>query len=321
MIPGVPFFALSDADRASEMRADPEAILKAASAPNAVLLPVTNGKVWVVRLPHPTPDGALWIPAEVPLLALTERRRRRRRRRGIEEGSDGGGATQGRERTDGQNDGEGTRGGGGGEARDVRASLSAAAAGEVTEATEEKTSEVVAGNDDDVDDDDDPLAHHKLSFLGFRGSDGAPVFTADVTGRADTLGRGGKARKHYCFPTSTSLFKASIKPLETTRRVFFVFIFLFNTGEPPQRVAPRNQYTHTRAYARAGALAVGAEEDVTDAVVKNPVTSRLYPPVADLASHVAVKDAKAVGPEMSRNDAGLLAGKIFTSSHLHILAV
>ena len=75
---------------------------------------------------------------------------------------------------------------------------------------------------------------------------------------------------------------------------------------------------HACAYARAGPLAVGVEEDVTAAVVKNPVTSRLYPPLANLASHVAVKDAKSVGPEMSRNDAGLLAGKIFKSLNPHI---
>ena len=32
-----------------------------------------------------------------------------------------------------------------------------------------------------------PLAHDKLSFMGFRGRDGAPVFCADVTGAEDTV--------------------------------------------------------------------------------------------------------------------------------------
>ena len=44
---GVPFFALSDADRASELRANPEAIAAAAASPDAVLLPLSGTKVWV----------------------------------------------------------------------------------------------------------------------------------------------------------------------------------------------------------------------------------------------------------------------------------
>ena len=44
---GVPFFALSDADRASELRANPEAIAAAAASPDAVLLPLSGAKVWV----------------------------------------------------------------------------------------------------------------------------------------------------------------------------------------------------------------------------------------------------------------------------------
>ena len=44
---GVPFFALSDADRASELRANPEAIAAAAASPDAVLLPLSGTKVWI----------------------------------------------------------------------------------------------------------------------------------------------------------------------------------------------------------------------------------------------------------------------------------
>ena len=46
--PGVPFFALSDADRASELRADADAIADAAQRPDALLLPLTGDKVWVI---------------------------------------------------------------------------------------------------------------------------------------------------------------------------------------------------------------------------------------------------------------------------------
>ena len=42
---GVPYFALSDANRASEMRADADAVFAAAAAHDAVLLPLTGGKV------------------------------------------------------------------------------------------------------------------------------------------------------------------------------------------------------------------------------------------------------------------------------------
>jgi len=62
---GVPFFALSDADRASELRADPDAVASAAASPNAVLLPLSGTKVWV--LPEESPDApshVRWRPAE-----------------------------------------------------------------------------------------------------------------------------------------------------------------------------------------------------------------------------------------------------------------
>ena len=45
---GVPFFALSDADRASELRADADAVAEAAARPDAVLLPLTGADVWVI---------------------------------------------------------------------------------------------------------------------------------------------------------------------------------------------------------------------------------------------------------------------------------
>ena len=45
MTVGVPYFALSDANRASEMRADADAVFAAAAAHDAVLLPLTGGKV------------------------------------------------------------------------------------------------------------------------------------------------------------------------------------------------------------------------------------------------------------------------------------
>ena len=47
---GIPFFALSDADRASELRADAGAMRRAAESKQAVLLPLSGGKVWVIPI-------------------------------------------------------------------------------------------------------------------------------------------------------------------------------------------------------------------------------------------------------------------------------
>ena len=150
------------------MRASPDAVLEAASAPDAVLLPLTGGKVWVMRLPKPTTHGARWVPAEARLSALVG---------GSAGGADGGAA---------------------------------------------------AGH----------WLTSKMSFMGFRHSDGAPVFAADVGRLA------------------------------------------------PDRVA-----------------------EVRRAVVSNPAMYRLHPPSSreDLETRVEVRDAKSVGPEMERNDAGLAA--------------
>ena len=89
--PGVPFFALSDADRASELRADADAIADAAQRPDALLLPLTGDKVWVIlddaddegdivaadgvaperpSREHASPSPPRWIPAEVPLASI-----------------------------------------------------------------------------------------------------------------------------------------------------------------------------------------------------------------------------------------------------------
>ena len=109
---GVPFFALSDADRASELRADADAVAEAAARPDAVLLPLTGADVWVIPTDVPVPEdddasaphheddrGAhRWIPAEALLRHLPP----------------------------------------------------------------------------------ETLPRDRLSFLGFRGADGAPVFAADV---------------------------------------------------------------------------------------------------------------------------------------------
>jgi NADH pyrophosphatase NudC (nudix superfamily) len=109
---GVPFFALSDADRASELRADADAVAEAAARPDAVLLPLTGADVWVIPTDVPENDDASaphheheddrgahrWIPAEALLRHLPP----------------------------------------------------------------------------------ETLPRDRLSFLGFRGADGAPVFAADV---------------------------------------------------------------------------------------------------------------------------------------------
>jgi hypothetical protein len=256
----VPYFALSDADRASEMRADADAVLKAASQPNAVLLPVTNGKVWVVRLIKPTPEGAVWIPAEALMSTLAEGRRawKWRHRRGGGVALEGEGESS-RSRSDGR---DGVAGG------DLDAFADA------------------SGDELEVDDDDsDPLAHHRLSFLGFRGCDGAPVFAADVTGAEEEV-TAAVVGLHKLNPVKTrSLISPGFNPCAyRVKNWFQAFAFKCNL------------YRYT--------------------VVKNPATSRLYPPFFTavpatsrlyLASQIAVKDAKSVGPEMSRNDAGLLA--------------
>ena len=106
----MPFFALSDADRASELRADADAVAEAAARPDAVLLPLTGADVWVIPTDVPEDDDASaphheddrgahrWIPAEALLRHLPP----------------------------------------------------------------------------------ETLPRDRLSFLGFRGADGAPVFAADV---------------------------------------------------------------------------------------------------------------------------------------------
>ena len=87
----MPFFALSDADRASELRADADAIADAAQRPDALLLPLTGDKVWVIlddaddegdivaadgvaperpSREHASPSPPRWIPAEVPLASI-----------------------------------------------------------------------------------------------------------------------------------------------------------------------------------------------------------------------------------------------------------
>ncbi len=65
----MPFFALSDADRASELRANPEAIAAAAASPDAVLLPLSGTKVWVFpEHPNTEPSSVSshirWRPVE-----------------------------------------------------------------------------------------------------------------------------------------------------------------------------------------------------------------------------------------------------------------
>ena len=76
---GVPFFALSDADRASELRANPEAIAAAAASPDAVLLPLSGTKVWVFPddasrsgEPPSTSSHVRWRPAEARLRDVPE---------------------------------------------------------------------------------------------------------------------------------------------------------------------------------------------------------------------------------------------------------
>ena len=160
----MPFFALSDADRASELRADTEAILAASRDRRAVLLPFVAGRALVVAVDEDgSRPGVRFAPAEVRL-------------------------------------------------RDVRRSAD-------------------GDGDGDGDGDEDPLAFERLSFLGFREEDGAPVFAAEVK-RCESL--------------------------------------------------------------------------VREAVARNPaVIGRVGRGAVDEA--IATKDAKSVGPEMSRKDAGLLA--------------
>jgi len=157
---GVPFFALSDADRASELRADTEAVRAAADDPRAILLPFVSGRALVVEVdPDDSRPGVRFAPAEARL-------------------------------------------------KDVKAPA------------------------DDDGTDEDPLAFERLSFLGFREEDGAPVFCAEVQGTC--------------------------------------------------------------------------ESRVRDAVARNPaVTGRIKWGTLDTAT--STKDAKSVGPEMSRKDAGLVA--------------
>ena len=159
----MPFFALSDADRASELRADTEAILAASRDQRAILLPFVSGRALVVAVDEDgSRPGARFAPAEVRL-------------RDVRRSADG--------------EGEGDEG------------------------------------------DEDPLAFERLSFLGFREEDGAPVFAAEVK-RCESL--------------------------------------------------------------------------VREAVARNPaVIGRVGRGAVDEA--IVTKDAKSVGPEMSREDAGLVA--------------
>ena len=161
----MPFFALSDADRASELRADTEAILAASRDRRAILLPFVAGRALVVAVDEDgSRPGVRFAPAEVRL-------------RDVRRSADGDGR---RRRRDG---------------------------------------------------DEDPLAFERLSFLGFREEDGAPVFAAEVK-RCESL--------------------------------------------------------------------------VREAVARNPaVIGRVGRGAVDEA--IVAKDAKSVGPEMSRKDAGLLA--------------
>ena len=160
----MPFFALSDADRASELRADTEAILAASRDQRAILLPFVSGRALVVAVDEDgSRPGVRFAPAEVRL-------------------------------------------------RDVR-----------------RSAEGHEGKGDEGD--EDPLAFERLSFLGFREEDGAPVFAAEVK-RCESL--------------------------------------------------------------------------VREAVARNPaVTGRVGRGAVDEA--IVTKDAKSVGPEMSRKDAGLVA--------------
>jgi len=123
----VPFFALSDADRASELRVDTEAILAASRDRRAVLLPFVAGRALVVAVDEDgSRPGVRFAPAEVRLRDV-------------------------RRSTDGEGDGDGDEG------------------------------------------DEDPLAFERLSFLGFREEDGAPVFAAEVK-RCESLVREAAAR-------------------------------------------------------------------------------------------------------------------------------
>ena len=64
----MPFFALSDADRASELRADTEAILAASRDRRAVLLPFVAGRALVVAVDEDgSRPGVRFAPAEVRL--------------------------------------------------------------------------------------------------------------------------------------------------------------------------------------------------------------------------------------------------------------
>ena len=75
---GVPFFALSDADRASELRANPEAIAAAAASPDAVLLPLSGTKVWIfpddddARSESERESHVRWRPAEAAVRDVPE---------------------------------------------------------------------------------------------------------------------------------------------------------------------------------------------------------------------------------------------------------
>ena len=75
---GVPFFALSDADRASELRANPEAIAAAAASPDAVLLPLSGTKVWIfpddddARTESERESHVRWRPAEAAVRDVPE---------------------------------------------------------------------------------------------------------------------------------------------------------------------------------------------------------------------------------------------------------
>ena len=65
---GVPFFALSDADRASELRANTEAVRAAADDPRAILLPFVSGRALVVEVdPDDSRPGVRFAPAEARL--------------------------------------------------------------------------------------------------------------------------------------------------------------------------------------------------------------------------------------------------------------
>ena len=179
---GVPFFALSDASRASELRADADAIAALQTRRDAVLLPTTSGKSWVLEV--------------------------RRARSGAGAGSDA-------------------------DAED--ASFAESASFVAAEAR-------LASLPDEL------LAGRDLSFMGFRGADGAPLFTTDVPSSAD---------------------------------------------DDPMAYATRKAVADNYASMRRQRLQTGASAGEAS--------------LADVLSRIRVADAKAVGPMMSRDDAGVLA--------------